>query len=33
MKKLTDVKGVSEAKALKILAEAKKMIPHDITTF
>jgi DNA repair protein RAD51 len=32
MKKLTDVKGVSEAKALKILAEAKKMIPMGFTT-
>ena len=32
MKKLTDVKGVSEAKALKILGEAKKMIPMGFTT-
>ena len=32
MKRLTEIKGVSEAKALKILAEAKKIVPMGFTT-
>ena len=32
MKKLCEVKGVSEAKALKIAAEAKKIVPMGFTT-
>lgn len=32
MKKLCEVKGVSEAKAQKILAEAKKIVPMGFTT-
>jgi DNA repair protein RAD51 len=32
MKQLTEIKGVSEAKALKILAEAKKIVPMGFTT-
>ena len=32
MKKLTEVKGISEAKALKIMAECKKIVPMGFTT-
>ncbi len=32
MKKLTEVKGISEAKGLKIMAEAKKIVPMGFTT-
>ena len=32
LKQLTEIKGISEAKALKILAEAKKIVPMGFTT-
>ena len=32
MKKLCEVKGISEAKATKIMAEAKKIVPMGFTT-
>ncbi len=32
LKALTEIKGVSEAKALKLLAEAKKLVPMGFTT-